>query len=170
MTTVNFLVNSTGKNTISQYYSEPYLEIEVYLQKNFQVRVRTSLNLAGFIIPHLILLHTRIIEVKSMQRSGTEATRTEIQPSKPKWEITYITNCQNTRRTHRPSEQLFPKRWPLSNRNRTKKIMNSHKVKCHRNSKTGNRESHQNYRLGTVSNELLGGLNMFYGANLALTF
>ena len=47
----------------------------------------------------------------------------------------------------------------VSNRNRTKKIMNTHNVKCHRNSdtKTGNREPHQNYRLGTVSNELLGG-------------
>ena len=30
------------ENTISQYYSEPYLEIEVYLQKNLQVRVRTT--------------------------------------------------------------------------------------------------------------------------------
>ena len=30
-----------------------------------------------------------------MQRSGTEAIRTKIQPSKPKWEITYITNTQN---------------------------------------------------------------------------
>ena len=33
---------STGKKNISQYYSGPYLEIEVYLQKNFQVRVRTT--------------------------------------------------------------------------------------------------------------------------------
>ena len=49
-------------------------------------------------------------EVKGMQ----------IQPSKPKWEITNITNRQNTKRTYsQPSEQLFPKRWPLSNRNRT---------------------------------------------------
>ena len=35
-----------------------------------------------------------------------------------------------------PSEQLFPKRWPLSNRNRTKHNMNTHKVKRHRNSDT----------------------------------
>ena len=36
--------------------------------------------------------------------------------------------------------------------------------------KTGNREPHQNHRLGTVSNELLGGLNMFYGTNLTLSY
>ena len=34
-----------------------------------------------------------------MQRSGTEAIRTQIQPSKPKREITNITNNQNTMRT-----------------------------------------------------------------------
>ena len=64
-----------------------------------------------------------------MQRSGTEAIRTQIQPSKPKREITNITNSQNTRRTYgQPSAQLFPKRWPLSNRYRTKNDMNTHKV------------------------------------------
>ena len=46
-----------------------------------------------------------------MQRSGNEAIRTQIQPSKPKWEITNITIIQNTKRTYgQPSEQLFPKR------------------------------------------------------------
>ena len=60
-----------------------------------------------------------------MQRPGTEAIRTQIQPSKPKWEITSITNSQNTKRTYgQPSEQLFPKRWPLNNQNRTKKDLN----------------------------------------------
>ena len=39
-----------------------------------------------------------------------------------------------------PSGQLFPKRWPLRNQNQTKSIMNKHKVKHHRNSKTGNRD------------------------------
>ena len=50
-----------------------------------------------------------------MQRSGTEAIRTQIQFSKPKQEIlTNITNSQNTKRTYgQPSEQLFPKKWPL---------------------------------------------------------
>ena len=54
-----------------------------------------------------------------------------------------------------PSGQLFPKRWPLSNPNRTKNIMNKHKVKHHRNSdtKTGNRDN-QNHCLGRVSNEM----------------
>ena len=37
--------------------------------------------------------------------------------------------------------------------------MNTRKVKRHRSSDTkkGNREPQQNYRIGTVSNELLGG-------------
>ena len=56
-----------------------------------------------------------------MQRSGTEAIRTQIQSSKPKREITKITNSQNTKRTYgQPSEQLLSKRRPLSNPNRTK--------------------------------------------------
>ena len=94
---------------------------------------------------------------KSMQRSGTEAIRTQIQPSKPKREITNIPNSQNTKRTYgQTSEQLIPKRWPLSNRNRTKNNMNTHKVKRHQNSdtKTGNKKPQQT-RIGTVSNELL---------------
>ena len=42
--------------------------------------------------------------------------------------------------------------------------MNTHKVKHHRNSdtKTVNRD---HISLGTVSNELLGGFNLFYGPN-----
>ena len=68
-------------------------------------------------------------KVKRMQRSGTEAIRTQIQPSKPKREITNITYSQNTKRTYgQPSERLFPKRWPFSNRNRIKTNMNTHKV------------------------------------------
>ena len=38
-----------------------------------------------------------VIKVRSMQRSGTEAIRTQIQPSKQKWEINNITNSQNTK-------------------------------------------------------------------------
>ena len=52
---------------------------------------------------------TLFCKVKSMQRSGKEALKTQIQPSKPKREITKITNSQNTKRTcSQPSEQLFP--------------------------------------------------------------
>ena len=60
---------------------------------------------------------------------------------------------------NRVSGQLFPKRWAISNPNPTKNNMNKHKVKRHRNSdtKTGNRGPQQNYRLGTVSDRLLGG-------------
>ena len=35
-----------------------------------------------------------------MQRSGTKAIRTQIQPSKPKREITNITNSQKYNREH----------------------------------------------------------------------
>ena len=38
-------------------------------------------------------------KVKSMQRSATEAIRTQLQPSKPKREETNITNSQNAKRT-----------------------------------------------------------------------
>ena len=54
----------------------------------------------------------------------------------------YPPELQNTMRTNcLPSGQLFPKRWPLSNQNCTKSIMNKDKVKHHRNSdtKTANR-------------------------------
>ena len=45
-----------------------------------------------------------------MQRSGTEAIRTQIQPSKPKREVTKITNSQNTKRSYgQPSGGYFPK-------------------------------------------------------------
>ena len=38
------------------------------------------------------------VKLKSMQRSGTVAIRTKIQPSKPKRVIINITNSQNTKR------------------------------------------------------------------------
>ena len=67
-----------------------------------------------------------------MQRSGTGAIKTQLQPSKPKRVITNITNSQNTKITYgKPSEQLFPKRWTLGNRNRTKINMNTHRAKRH---------------------------------------
>ena len=83
-----------------------------------------------------------------MQRSGTETIRTQIQPSKPKREITNITNVQYRKRTYgQPSEQLFPERWPLSNRNRTKNNMNTRKVKRHRNYDTKNRQQRTTTKL-----------------------
>ena len=68
---------------------------------------------------------------------------------KTKKEITNIniTNSQNTKRIHvQPSEQLFPKRWPLSNLNRTKINLNIQKMKRHRNSDTKKQatENHNN--------------------------
>ena len=83
-----------------------------------------------------------------MQRSGAEAIKTQIQPSKPKWEITKITNSQNTKRTYgQPSEQLFPKTRPLSNRKRTKNNMNTRKEKRHQNPDTKNRQQRTTTKL-----------------------
>ena len=66
---------------------------------------------------------TIMTEVKIMQRSGTEAIRTQTQPSKPKREITNITNSQNKKRTYgQPTKQLFPNRWQLSNQTELKII------------------------------------------------
>ena len=61
-----------------------------------------------------------------MQRSGTEAARTWTQPSKPKRDKTNIINTKIVK-IHKVTygqqrDQLFSKRWPLSNRNRTKII------------------------------------------------
>ena len=63
----------------------------------------------------------KILIVKRMQRSGTEAIRTQSRQSKQKLEITDIRRVKIQKRTYygQPSEQLFPKRWSLSNRNRT---------------------------------------------------
>ena len=61
-----------------------------------------------FMMVHDITLGLKL-EVKSMQRSGTEAIRSQIQPSKPKREITSITNGQNKKRKYgQPSKHLFP--------------------------------------------------------------
>ena len=81
-----------------------------------------------------------LLKVKNMQRSGTEPIRTQTD-LKTKREITNITNSQNTKRKYgQPSEQLFPKRWSVSNRNRTKNNMNTRTVKRNRNSDTKNRQ------------------------------
>ena len=83
--------------------------------KNYDIFVIFAKNLdCGYTLepPHLYPCapYFVYIKVKSMQRSGTEAIRIQIQPSKPKREITNITNSQNTKRTYgQPSEQLFPK-------------------------------------------------------------
>ena len=84
------------------------------------------------------------LRVKSMQRSGTEAIRTQIQPSKPKREITNITNRQNTKRTYgEPSKQLaISQKLATQQPNHIKNNMNTHKVKRHRNSPKQAKENH----------------------------
>ena len=89
------------------------------------------------------------LKVKSMPTSGTEAIRTQIQPSKPKREINKITKSQNTKRTYgQPREQFFPKIWPLSNQNRTKIIWTHIRwnVNGTLTPKTVNSEPQHNYR------------------------
>ena len=88
-------------------------------------------------------------------KPGIEAIRTQFQPLKTKREITKITNSQNTKRTYgKPSEQLFPKRWPLSNPHRTKNNINPRKVKRHRNSDTKNRQQRTTTKLPPWSGQL----------------
>ena len=49
------------------------------------------------------------LKVKSMQRPGTVAIRTQTQPSKPKRVITKITNSQNTKRKYgQPTLNIGP--------------------------------------------------------------
>ena len=112
---------------------------------------------------HITELLKKCIKVKSMQRSGTGAIRTQTQPSKPKREITNITNSQNTKRTYgQPSVQLFPKRWPHSNRNRTEYNMNTRKVKRHRNSDSKNWQQRTTAKLQpwSVLTSGVGGLKL----------
>ena len=52
-------------------------------------------------------------QVKCLQRPGTEAIRTKSQPSKPKREITNITNSQNTKRNI----------WSIDNKRKHKHIL-----------------------------------------------
>ena len=74
------------------------LGLSVYIK---QVLVCRCVQTVHVVKNLLDLFHFKMhLEVKSMQRSGTEAIRTQIQPSKPKPEITkIITNSQNTNRT-----------------------------------------------------------------------
>ena len=74
-----------------------------------------------------------------------------------------ITNRQKTNGTYgKPSGQLFPKWWLLSSPNRTKSIMNQHKANITETLTPKHRQQipHYNHRIGTVSNELLGGLKL----------
>ena len=50
--------------------------------------------------PHCLKVTPMSLKVNSLQGSGNEAIRTQIQPPKPKREITNITNSQNTKRTY----------------------------------------------------------------------
>ena len=78
---------------------------------------------------------------KYAKASGTEANRTQIQPSKPKQEITKITNSQNIKRTYgQLSEKLYAKRWPLSSLNRINdKNTNKRNITENLTPKSGNR-------------------------------
>ena len=81
------------------------------------------------------LFKVKVCKDRELKQSGPQSS-----PKNPKREITTITNSQNTKGTYgQTSEQLFPKRWSLSNPNRTK-YMNTHKAKRHRNYDTKNRQ------------------------------
>ena len=111
-------------------------------------------------------------ELSDISHSQISLKQSEPKSSpKPKRKITNIINSQNTKITYgQPNEQLFPKRWPLSNRNRSKNNMNTRKgflfvfehtlgdtSSKHGTQKLATENHKKNYRFGTVSNELLGG-------------
>ena len=98
----------------------------------------------------VIMYRQRTIKVKSMQRSGTEAIRTQIKPSKPKREVSKITNSQNTKNMVNRVSSYFPN---VGNPKPNKNDMNTHKVKRHQNRQ---QRTTTNYHIGTVSNVLLG--------------
>ena len=136
------------------FYGPKYIFLDIsytvswYLMTKDLTAVRQEVNsLEGSVVVQELEF---AINVKRMQRSGIEAIRTQIQSSKPKRKITDITNNQNTKRTYgQPSEQLFLKRWPLSNRTEPKIIRKHIKgyVSETLTPKTCNRELQQNYRL-----------------------
>ena len=82
-----------------------------------------------------------------MQRSGTEAIITQIQPSKTKRKITKITNRQTTNSQNMVNRVSSYLRWTLRNRNRTKDNIDTRKVKHHRNSDTKNRQQRTTTKL-----------------------
>ena len=86
------------------------------------------------------------LKVKSMQRSGPEAIRTEIQPSKPKRETTLAHGLENKRIYGHRVSSYFPN-CGLSNPNRTKNNINTRKVKDRRNSDTKNRQQRAKTKL-----------------------
>ena len=118
-----------------------------------------------------------VFEVKCIQRSGTEAIKTQIQPSKPKREITNILNCKIQREhiVNRVSSYIPKVATQISNRNRTKNYMKTHKVKRHRNCGTKKQATENQNTTTALERSVMnywggGGLNMFYAANLALSF
>ena len=93
------------KSHVLRYYEAVYKKVKKNMLYYFYFSYFLFLNCSG--------VELSILKVKSVNRSGTEAIRTQIQPSKPKREIMKrkTTNSQNTKRTYgQPSEQLFPKR------------------------------------------------------------
>ena len=109
-----------------------YLEFSSLCTLN--ISFSTSDQLCGTFLNCIFGSHNQRFDIKTkvkiMQRPGSEAIRTQIQPCKPKREISKITNSKNTNRTYgQPSMQLFPERWPLCNPDRSKINMNTRKVK-----------------------------------------
>ena len=126
---------------MSQTSGINYTMVDARLSSCREGKIIVILVMKAFTRKKSVILRRQLIKVKRMQRSGTEAIRTQIQPSKPNREISNNTNSQNTEENiGQPSEQLFPKRWPLSNRNRTKNN-NTRKVKHHRNSDENRQQS-----------------------------
>ena len=109
-------------------FKQPYTVIDIFTLCSFIFHESDII----FRVISIALLFVIAKKVKSIQRSGIEAIRTQLQPSKHKREITNITNSQ-IQREHMVNRvsSYFPKDGSLSNRNRTKNDMNTCKVKHH---------------------------------------
>ena len=105
----------------------------------------------------LILSVIGFTKLKSVQRSGTEVIRTQLQPSKRIREILKLVKIQREHMVN-PVSSYCPKGGHSATETE-KNNMNTRKVKRHRNSdtKTCNREPQQSYRIGTVMNYWGGG-------------
>ena len=91
------------RNRTNKTSTETSISAREYIHLTWGIRNRTPITMQ-------LANGESIQKVIRMQRPGTEANRTQIQPSKPKRETNKITNNQNTKRTYgQPSEQLFPK-------------------------------------------------------------
>ena len=100
-----------------------------------------------------MILKVKLCKDQELKQSETKSSP---QNQNGKYIKLQIVKIQREHNHGQPSEQLqvFPKKWPFSNPNRTKNNMSKRKVKRHRSSDTKNRQQRTTTKL-PVGNELL---------------